>query len=66
MSAIKIDLIHAFGSTCSQKYRGAVSICDEEKNEAKVIFPVGKVLAKKSIDRPEMEFVHFHGTPLMK
>jgi len=29
MSSIKIDLIHAFGSTCSQQYRNCIGICDE-------------------------------------
>jgi hypothetical protein len=52
MSSIKLDLIHAFGSTCNQKYRNCIAICDEEKNEAKIVFPAGKCLAKKSIDRP--------------
>jgi hypothetical protein len=59
MSSIKLELIHAFGSSCAQKYQNSIGICDEENNEAKIVFPVGKALAKKSIDRPEMEFIHF-------
>lgn len=32
MSSLKLDLIHAFGSTCAQKYRGCVGISEEDKN----------------------------------
>jgi hypothetical protein len=45
-----MDLIHAFGSTCSQKYQNCIAICDDDKNETKIVFPVGKALAKKYID----------------
>lgn len=51
MSSLKLELIHAFGSTCSEKYLNCIGICDEDINEAKIVFPVGKSLAKKSIDR---------------
>lgn len=57
MSNLKLDLIHAFGSTCGQHYQNCVGISEEDKNEVKVVFPVGKAIAKKSIDRPEMSFV---------
>lgn len=29
MSAIKLELIHAFGSTCSKGYRNCIAISDE-------------------------------------
>jgi len=32
MSTLKLDLIHAFGSTCSQQYHGCVGISEEDKN----------------------------------
>jgi hypothetical protein len=47
MSSLKLDLIHAFGSTCSQQYHNCVGISEEDKNEVKVIFPVGKAIANK-------------------
>jgi hypothetical protein len=28
MSAIKLELLHAFGSTCSQRYKNCIAICD--------------------------------------
>lgn len=65
MSSLKLELIHAFGSTCSQRYQQCVAICEEDKNEVKVAFPVGKAMAQKSIDRPEMNFVPFSGTVLL-
>jgi hypothetical protein len=65
MSSLKLDLIHAFGSTTARGYSQSVGICEEEKNETRVVFPVGKALAKKSIDRPEMTFVPFAGKPTL-
>ena len=62
MSLLKMELQHAFGSTCSQGYRNCVAICEEDKNETRVAFPIGKALARKSVDRSEMTFVNFAGT----
>ena len=62
MSMLKMELQHAFGSTCSQGYHNCVAICEEDKNETRVAFPIGKALARKSVDRSEMTFVNFAGT----
>lgn len=32
MSSIKLDLIHAFGSSCRQGYRGCLGVVEEDKN----------------------------------
>jgi hypothetical protein len=47
--SINLELAHAFGSTCSFKYNDAIAICDEENEEAKILFPAGKTIAKKYI-----------------
>ena len=56
---IALTLTHAFGSTCSFKYQNAIAICDEDTDEAKIMFPAGKTIAKKYIDRQQMDFVRF-------
>lgn len=59
MDNIKLKLLHTFGSSCSMNYRNAVQVCDEDKNEPKIVFPSGKTLARKYIDRSEMDFIEF-------
>lgn len=56
---IGLQLAHAFGSTCSFKYNDAIAICDEESEEAKILFPAGKTIAKKYIERQQMDFIKF-------
>jgi len=46
-----LDLNHAFGSNCSMGFKDCVAIFEEDKNEPKVVFPVGKCIAKKALDR---------------
>ncbi len=60
---INLELAHAFGSTCSFKYNDAIAICDEENEEAKILFPAGKTIAKKFIERQQMEFIKFESRP---
>jgi len=62
MPSLKLQLVHAFGSSCSKLYRNSVAICDEDKNEPKIVFPSGKTLARKFIDRAEMDFIEFSQT----
>ena len=59
---IKMNLVHAFGSTCSLHYNDAIAICSEDIDEPRLIFPAGKTMASKSIERNEMNFIHFDST----
>ena len=46
---IKMNLVHAFGSTCSCHYNDAIAICSEDIDEPRLVFPTGKAMASKSI-----------------
>ena len=56
---ININLAHAFGSTCSLNYNEAIAICDEDTDEPKIMFPAGKTIARKYIERQQMDFIRF-------
>lgn len=58
-ATIKMNLVHSFGSTCSFSYNDAIAICSEDIDEPKLVFPAGKTMALKSIERHEMSFIHF-------
>lgn len=60
--SIDVNLVHAFGSTCSFNYNDAIAICDEETDEAKIMFPAGKAIARKHIDQQHMDFIPFDST----
>ncbi len=52
---IKLDLIHGFGSNTSQGYNNSVCFFgDETQPYSKVLFPVGKFIASRSVDRSDM------------
>lgn len=53
---IKLDLIHAFGSSTSLRLRDSVGII-EEGNQKSILYPVGKYIALKQIDKPNMSFL---------
>ena len=55
-------MAHAFGSTCSFQYNDAIAVCDEETDEPKVMFPAGKTIARKYLERQQMDFVRLDGT----
>ena len=42
---IKLELMHAFGSSCSKGMKNSVTILDEDGR--KIIYPVGKFIAIK-------------------
>ena len=52
---LKLDLIHAFGSSTSKGFRDCLGITQED-GVNKLIFPVGKYIAIKRLDDQEMEF----------
>lgn len=54
-----LQLAHALGSTCSFKYQDAIAICDEDTDEPKILFPAGKTIARKHIERSQMDFIKF-------
>lgn len=43
---IKLDLVHAFGSSTCQGYRDSVGIYEEDGYK-KILYPVGKYIAIK-------------------
>ncbi|EAR88012.2 WD domain, G-beta repeat protein (macronuclear) [Tetrahymena thermophila SB210] len=52
---LKLDLIHCFGSLCSNGYRNSVGIMEEDGYS--LIYPVGKYIAIKQHDKNEMAFI---------
>jgi hypothetical protein len=54
---VYLDLNYAFGSNCSAGFKDCVGIMEEDKSGSKIVFSVGKCIAKKSIERNDMEFI---------
>ena len=52
-----LDLNYAFGSNCSMGFKDCVAIMDDDKASPKIVFPVGKCIAKKALERSDMEFI---------
>ena len=52
---LKLDVVHAFGSNCSNGYRDSVAIMEDDNR--RIVFPVGKYIALKQLDRPDMGFI---------
>lgn len=46
---VYLDLNYAFGSNCSAGFKDCVGIMEEDKLGSKIVFSVGKCIAKKSI-----------------
>ena len=53
---LKLDLVHSFGSSTCRGFRDCVGIYEEDGNK-KIIYPVGKFIAIKNIEKPDMSFV---------
>ena len=54
---LSLDLLHAFGSICSNKYTNCVAIIDEDKKESEVVYPCGKYFAKKTIESNQSTYI---------
>jgi hypothetical protein len=44
------------------KYSDAIAICDDGNEESKILFPAGKTMAKKYMERQQMDFIKFEST----
>lgn len=53
---LKLDLVHAFGSSSSRGYRDCVGLYEEDGYK-KILYPIGKYIAIKQIDKADMLFI---------
>lgn len=52
---LKLDLIQSYGSLCSQKFKDSIAIIEDET--CRLLFPVGKFIGQKYMDRSDMTFI---------
>ncbi|CAD8162078.1 unnamed protein product [Paramecium pentaurelia] len=52
---LKLDVIQSYGSLCSAKFKDSISIIEDEQR--RLLYPVGKFIAQKFIDKPDTQFI---------
>jgi hypothetical protein len=57
MSNIKFQILHGFGSNCHQGLYDSVSIINSSDEIMRLLYPIGKYFALKTIDSYETSFI---------
>lgn len=52
---LKLDVVQCYGSLCSSKMKDSISIIEDENR--RLVFPVGKFIAQKYLDKTDMSFI---------
>ena len=54
---MKIDILHGFGSNCKQGFQDSVSIISHSDEQQKLLYPIGKYFALKTMDSHDTRFI---------
>lgn len=57
MSKVKLEILHGFGSNCQQSLYDSVSLISCADEQQRLLYPIGKYFALKSIDSTETSFI---------
>lgn len=52
---VKLDVIQSYGSLCSMRLKNSITMVDDEAR--RLVFPVGKFIGQKYLDKPDMTFI---------
>ena len=57
MHRLKLDILHGWGSNCSQGLNESVKIINFEDGSDRLLYPIGKYLALKNEETTETDFI---------